>query len=254
MDRERILTQLVEMTLYLGSPEKDYVIMGEGNTSARSGENTFWVKASGSSMVSIRIDDFVEIQIDRILKVLDNKDARDEDITEAYDHARVNPSVSVRPSIETILHALALQNCQANFIGHTHPLFVNMILCSKKADEALAGRLFTEEVTFCGLAPAIMSYRDPGLPLARGFQNTILDYQNSYGESPRLVLIKNHGMIAIGKSAQEVKNITDMYDKVARVLLGTYFLGGPNFLTREQIDRINTRPDEIIRLQKLGSL
>jgi hypothetical protein len=54
-------------------------------------------------------------------------------------------------------------------------------------------------------------------------------------------------MIALGKSAADVENITAMAVKAARVLLGTYALGGPHFLTPEHADRIHTRQDEHYR-------
>jgi len=48
-----ILSQLVEMTRTLGQPHLDYVIIGEGNTSARIDEASFWIKASGQGMEHI---------------------------------------------------------------------------------------------------------------------------------------------------------------------------------------------------------
>jgi hypothetical protein len=38
-----------------------------------------------------------------------------------------------------------------------------------------------------------------------------------------------------------------MYVKTARVILGTYALGGPHFLSQSAVDRIHTRPDEDYR-------
>jgi len=40
--------------------------------------------------------------------------------------------------------------------------------------------------------------------------------------------------------------------KAARILLGTYAVGGPRFLSEEEIARIHTRLDEHIRQAKLG--
>ena len=44
------LDRLVAMSRGLGDPANDYVILGEGNTSARHDAETFWVKASGSEL------------------------------------------------------------------------------------------------------------------------------------------------------------------------------------------------------------
>jgi hypothetical protein len=44
-----------------------------------------------------------------------------------------------------------------------------------------------------------------------------------------------------------------MYVKTARVLLGTYALGGPRFFTPENVARIHTRPDEAYRQNLIGN-
>ena len=59
-------------------------------------------------------------------------------------------------------------------------------------------------------------------------------------------------LIALGKTAGEVESSTAMYVKTARILLGTYALGGPNFLTPEHVSRIYTRPDEKYREKQIG--
>ena len=119
--------------------------------------------------------------------------------------------------------------------------------CSRKAEEAIAGRLFPDEIVYCGPAPIYVPYTDPGVPLARTFRAAIDRYLHEYQENPKVILMQNHGLIALGKTASEVENITAMYVKTARVILGTYELGGPHFMTPEAVARIHTRPDELYR-------
>ena len=47
---EDTLDQLVALSNRLGDPAHDYVILGEGNTSARADAGSFWVKASGAEL------------------------------------------------------------------------------------------------------------------------------------------------------------------------------------------------------------
>ncbi|MCP4538861.1 MAG: aldolase, partial [Chloroflexi bacterium] len=56
------LTQLVAMSNNLGDPALDYVILGEGNTSARADDDTFWVKASGVNLRMIDAGGFVRVR------------------------------------------------------------------------------------------------------------------------------------------------------------------------------------------------
>ncbi|MGQ9626808.1 MAG: class II aldolase/adducin family protein [Anaerolineae bacterium] len=252
--KKEILKTLISMSRSLGEPEKDYAILGEGNTSARIDESTFFVKASGAQMSIIDEAGFVEVRFEPVLAMLEGGDLTDEEIKRRLTEAKADPQAPVHPSVETVLHAIALTTGEASFVGHTHPTAVNSILCSKKAEEAIKGRLFPDEIVVCGLAPAYVPYTDPGLPLSRKVKEVMLSYAERYGEMPRVILLQNHGLIALGKSAKQVEDITDMCVKTARVLLGTYALGGPNFMEGWAVERIRTRPEELYRRKVLGHI
>lgn len=247
MPEPDILTQLVAMSRNLGNPALDYVILGEGNTSARADSETFWVKASGIELRTIEPDGFVRVCFDRVLDLLQTGTPGDDEVKAGLEAAKVDPTARRRPSVETVLHALALQVPGISFIGHTHPTAVNAILCSESAKEAIAGRLYPDEIVYCGPAPVYVPYTDPGVPLARRVQTEIARYLDDYGERPKVILMQNHGLIALGQTAADVENITAMYVKTARVLASTYALGGPHFLSVRDVERIHTRPDELYR-------
>lgn len=244
---EDMLSRLVAMSCRLGDPANDYVILGEGNTSARADEETFWVKASGVCLQAIEADGFVHVRFEPVLAMLDGPDLSDEEIRQALGAAKVDPQVRERPSVETVLHALALNLPGIHFVGHTHPTPVNALTCSASFETAVSGRLFPDEIVYCGPAPAIVPYTDPGLPLARKVREIIACYLDDHGEPPKVILMQNHGLIALGRTAQEVENVTAMAVKTARVLLGTGAAGGPHFLSAQAVERIHTRPDELYR-------
>lgn len=247
------LEQLVAMSRHLGDPALDYAILGEGNTSARADAETFWVKASGVELRTIGPEGLVRMRFERVLSLLERGDLGDAEVKAGLEAAKADPTVQARPSVETVLHALALQLDGIQFVGHTHPTAVNAVLCSAKAEEAIAGRLFPDEIVYCGPAPIYVPYTDPGVPLARAVRRAMADYQAQYGQPPKVILMQNHGLIALGRSALEVQQITAMFVKVCCVLLGTYALGGPQFMSEAAVARIHTRPDEQYRRQKWGA-
>jgi ribulose-5-phosphate 4-epimerase/fuculose-1-phosphate aldolase len=59
--------------------------------------------------------------------------------------------------------------------------------------------------------------------------------------------MENHGVIALGGTAQEVLNITHMLVKTCRILAFSLAAGGPRFLKPGEVDRIDKRPDELAR-------
>ena len=240
------------MSNNLGDPALDYVILGEGNTSARADADTFWVKASGTELRTIEASGFVRVRFDRVLALLDAGDLSDDEVKAGLEAAKVDPAVTARPSVETVLHALALQLEGVHFVGHTHPTAVNTVLCSQQAEEAVSGRLFPDHIVYCGPASVYVPYTDPGVPLARAIRDSMAQYVDEYREVPKVILMQNHGLIVLGRTGQEVEDVTAMAVKAARVLLGTYTLGGPHFLTAQAVDRIHTRPDEAYRRKVSG--
>lgn len=250
------LDRLHTLAHWLGDPANDFAILAEGNVSAAVGEDktTFWLKASGSSMGTMRHDQFVLMDTARSLSILDHETLPDDEIKRLLFAARVDQESPLYPSTEAALHAVCLTDGGAGAVGHTHPTPFLSLLCSDRAEEALAGRLFPDEIVVCGIAPCFVGYHDPGPPLARAARTAIREYVATYGEPPKVVLLKNHGLFALGKDTAEVQRVTMMAVKVARALIGTLMIGNPNFLTPAQADRIRTRPDEHFRQKMLKDL
>ena len=246
-----ILEQLIQLSHTLADEKYHLAMLGEGNTSANCQDGTFWVKASGSQMATIDASGFSLVNLNAIMKLLGQKTLSDEEINRGLNDALVNKNHR-KPSVETFLHALFIQEGGANWVGHTHPISILSILCSKSGAEPFLKHLYPDEIVVCGDAPVVVPYTDPGLPLAQAARKELQHYQDERGHSPKVVLMENHGLIALGQTAQEVVNISLMSDKWAHVLRGTYALGGPQYLSKEQADRIENRPDEHYRWRQLA--
>ncbi len=254
------LEELIDLSTRLGDPAHDYVILGEGNTSALNPDGTFWVKASGYQLPTIGSTGFVRVSLERALAILKDEELSDSEIKARLLDVRVDPDTGrwpapnseTRPSTETVFHALCLSLDDVNFVGHTHPASVNALACSELFEEAFSGRLFPDEIVVCGPAPVLVPYIDPGIPLAREIRRRINAYIETYAERPRVILMQNHGLVALGRTFEQVENITAMMVKTSRVLLGAYAAGGPRFLSSTNVDRIHTRPDEAYRRNLLG--
>jgi ribulose-5-phosphate 4-epimerase/fuculose-1-phosphate aldolase len=75
---------------------------------------------------------------------------------------------------------------------------------------------------------------------------------DKFGHAPKLILMENHGMVALGQTPREVISISLTADKWARTLLGTFKLGGPSFLSEQQARRIESSPDEAYRRKRIS--
>jgi rhamnose utilization protein RhaD (predicted bifunctional aldolase and dehydrogenase) len=243
---DNILDQLVTMSNHLGDPALDYAILGEGNTSARADAGTFWVKASGTELRTVGREGFVRISFERALALLNATELTDAELTQGVADARVDSAIGVgpapddglRPSTETAFHAVCLSLEGVDFVGHTHPTAINAIACSQRFEEAVSGRLTPAEVMICGPASAIVPYAHPGVPLARAVRASVEQYVDEHHELPKMMLLQNHGLVALGRNPQEVQAITAMAVNAARVLVGTYALGGPRYLEPKSVKRL----------------
>jgi len=245
------LAPLLDMTRTLGQPHMDYVIIGEGNTSCRIDDDSFWIKASGQQMNGITENGFVAVKFAPILEMLEQP-ANMLDLAEQkaiMQAAKVDPHAPGIPSVEVSFHAMLLHECGVKFIGHTHPTAVNRLMCSVRGREFAANRMFPDEAVVCGPESAYVPYIDPGLPLALAIRKAARGYMQDWEESPKVILLANHGLIVLGQTPQEILNITAMAVKAANIFYGAYTVGEPVFMTREQVLHIVQRPDEIYRRQ-----
>jgi rhamnose utilization protein RhaD (predicted bifunctional aldolase and dehydrogenase) len=248
---DEILEQLTALSHHLGDPDRDYAMLGEGNTSARVDEESFFVKASGQQLGTITPAGFCQVSFARVLPALDGPDLKDTEVKAVLQDSRMEGGSSAMPSVETFLHAYLLTLPGIQFVGHTHPTAINSILCSRISRELVTGRLFPDEIVCCGVAPCYVEYVDPGIVLAKQLKRRVEEYREEYGELPKAIWMENHGFIAIAPTPKDVRTITAMAVKAARILIGTYALGGPRFLTPEHVSRIHTRPDEHYRQKQI---
>ncbi|MBN1979146.1 MAG: class II aldolase [Anaerolineae bacterium] len=224
-----LLEQLIEMTREIGEPARDYVIQGEGNTSARIDGDTFWIKASGADPVSADARSFLRVRLGDALEIIGGPSMTEQEVRARLTAAKVDPSAPGSPSIETATHALCLSLGGATFVGHTHPTPVNAILCARDAQAAFAGSAYGHEALVCG-KPLFVPYAPVGQPLARLVHEGLQTYQDRHGQPPRVILLQNHGLVALGRTPDEVLYSTALMVKTARILLGTRAWGGPHFV------------------------
>ena len=243
------LEKLVDLSRELGREERRLTILGEGNTSAALDDGTFYVKASGHQLGTITRDGFSRVRLDDVMKLLDGSARGDEALHEALMASLVKGS-EAKPSIETLLHALCLREGGAKFVGHTHAEACTAILCSAHGAEPFLSHIFPDAIVVCGKVPAVVPYADPGFELAVAVRRCLRDY--AHARRPKLILLVNHGIMALGQTAAEVLNITLMAEKWARILHGALSVGGPRYLSTAEVDRIDQRLDELYRRQRLS--
>ncbi len=245
------IADLLELSHQIGREDRQLAILGEGNTSVRLSPTQFAVKASGARLADLKESEVTVCDTARLLALLDRKSLPDAEVEKALRESRINPE-GPKPSLEAAFHAWLLTLDGVGFVGHCHPLRANQILCSPRARDFAEHRMFPDEIVFCGPASVYVPYADPGLPLAWQIRERTKDYLRDHDRVPKLIVLQNHGVIALGNSPQAVLACLLMADKAAAIFAGAAAMGGPTFLLPPHVERISARPDEAYRQGRLN--
>ncbi|GAA1248221.1 hypothetical protein GCM10009609_09570 [Pseudonocardia aurantiaca] len=239
--------ELVALTRRLGDPAADLVVLAEGNTSTRLDGDRFAVKASGARMDAAEAEHFVVGELAELLAVLDGGAA---DQTDQADLTGLLAAGDARASIETLVHVAALA-AGATWVAHTHPTAVVGLLAVTDAEALWSAPFFPDEAVMLG-EPVWVPYATPGIALGLAVHAAIRDRLDRDGTPPRLVLLGNHGIVALGSTASEVETVTTMAVKAARVRGVALAAGTPAPLDPQHARELACRPDESARRAMLG--
>jgi len=251
MTRQEKLAELLRLSHELGNPLRSLAILGEGNTSTKLDEKSFLVKASGTCLGTLKDDEVVECSFAAIHALLAKENLTDKEVDSGLMDARVDKSNPRKPSVEALFHGYFLSLPEVEFVGHTHAPAVTGILCSPRAKEFATKRIFPDEIVCCDVESVWVPYTDPGLSLAHAIQKATEQYRKRRGRVPRVVLIQNHGIVTLGRTADGVLAAMLMAEKTAQIWTAAANLGGPNFMTPQNVARISGRPDEAYRRKVL---
>ena len=244
------LKALLDLSHEIGREDRQLAILGEGNTSMKLNNEQFVIKASGCCLATLTQNEVTVCDTGKVLGILEKRQLTDPELEEQLLEARVG-GAGQKPSVESMFHAWLLTLREVNFVGHCHPTAANQVLCSPRARDFAERRLFPDEVVYCGPQSVFVPYADPGLALAREIAERTRAFIEKEGSVPRLILLQNHGIIALGSTPQAVMACLMMATKAAGIFMGAAAMGGPNFMTAQHVDRIAGRPDEAHRQRQL---
>ena len=131
--------------------------------------------------------------------------------------------------------------------------------CPRQTPEQLARSQITDQLLH-RVGPSIIAQARAraarslarGVPLAQAIRRAVTAYVKRLSRPPRVILLENHGLIALGGTPEAVLAATLMAVKAAEIFTGASALGTPRFMTPASVARIAGRPDEHYRQKALG--
>jgi len=215
----------IEDLLSMSHELSRHTVGAEGNTSVRM-DNYFFIKASGCELRSLREDQIIKC------------DLKGNQLNNFH----------LKPSLETNFHSLMYEKTDCIYVAHTHPTETLKIICTNNVDKFSKERIFPDQVVYNGEESCVVDYAHPGTELRINIQKSLEQYIQIKKYFPDLFLLKNHGIICIGKTAKKCVFSTDICEKAANIFLSP--LEGINFLSPIEKKKIVNDKKEKYRREK----
>ncbi len=183
-----MLSELARMSGAVGA-RTDYVQGGGGNTSVKLDGGLMAIKASGFRLTQVtETDGFA---------VVETATLKDVTVEKGYQPRR--------PSVEVGFHALL-----GKYVLHTHPVYVNLALCSKSLETRLPEIMGASYPYIC------VPYINPGDALSHAIKANLKP-------DTKAVFMQNHGLVVTADTADECLAIHEDINKRFATAYGVTF-------------------------------
>ena len=229
-----LINDFIELARLLGEHPARLAIWEEGALALKVNGAHFVVTRRGASLATLERDDLVYLDHAKMIELA----AADAVSAEDLAAARMDPEEGPMPCLNALLFAHLLSLEGVRFAAHIHPPVVDQITASPRARQFADRRTLFNETFALGAASLLVPYTDAGLPLAREMQRKLLLWRDRYKSVPRVILIQNNGVIVLGNKSREIVRTIELLIKYAEVFVGASVLGGPVFLTPQNVSNI----------------
>ena len=182
-DSDAIRNEVINFCSVIGADPM--LVQGAGGNISWKDGNTLWVKASGTWLSDSKVDNiFVPVELDHLQSAI--KEGNFSIIPKV-----IGRSI-LRPSIETLLHALL----DFRVVVHVHAIEALTLLVRNDPIEEISKKLKNN------IPWVLVDYKKPGFDLARAISNKIND-----NLGVQIIFLQNHGIVIGGSNVSEVNNI-----------------------------------------------
>jgi len=186
--------------------EREMVASNDGNLAVKVGEDRILVTPAGKSKGFLTEDDLVLTDLDG----------------NVVDGSGREVTSEIR-----IYMRIYKKRCDVGAAVHAHPLYATSYAASGKT---INSAILPESVLALGHVP-LVPYGTPGT-------DELADRIEEYLEEHDVILLQNHGALALGSDVVKAYHRIESLEHTARITYLAETLGGPDYLTPEQIGDI----------------
>ncbi|MEE8442803.1 MAG: bifunctional rhamnulose-1-phosphate aldolase/short-chain dehydrogenase [Dehalococcoidia bacterium] len=225
------LERLVYQSRLIGA-DPTLVIWGGGNTSLKVTRTDFrgretrvlLVKGSGSDMKSAEARDFPGVRLEDVLPLFERSAMSGEDVSDYLERCLMEPG-SLRPSIETLLHAFLPQTS----VVHSHADAILSLTNTSEPQETIRQAFGNDLV--------VVPYRLSGFLLSREVALAALKHPGAKG-----VVLLNHGLVTWGSTPKasydgHIELVTQAEEYISKRSAGRVVFGGIKVVALDEVER-----------------
>jgi ribulose-5-phosphate 4-epimerase/fuculose-1-phosphate aldolase len=232
---DSLITEILTLAQSLGNHPARLILAEEGSLASRFTDTRIAITRRGAHLAVLQAADFVHFDLQRLNEIISKDPVPPEDIAATQLHTEYG----AEPHEDLTLFAWLLALDPALGIAvHIHPAIVDQITASPRARQFADRRTVHNEVLALGSASLLVNYAEPGLGLTREIQKKMILWRDRNKSVPRVILVQNHGVILLGRTAMGLLRSIDALLKYAELFAGASLLGGPVFLTPQAITQI----------------
>ena len=210
-----MLTNLKKISRRIGE-RFDLVQAGGGNTSIKDTNGRMYIKASGVRLSDVQSEkQFAVLNYPKLLDLYHNinwqyLDRKNCEIKANSIIADCNLTSDIRPSIETLLHAVCPDS-----VVHTHPLVVLKAFSGGQNQQKFSD-IF-----------AFVPYSTPGIDLTLALDKSRNNFINHHSNEPEAIILENHGMVVYAENPElafekTLSILTHIQEKIGWIILNDY--------------------------------
>ncbi|GAB6109651.1 class II aldolase/adducin family protein [Fusibacter bizertensis] len=185
----------------------DLIQAGGGNASSKTQDDVtkraiMRIKASGFLMSEVDENNGYStinlLKVQQLIEAVSNGSIEIED-EKMQNEIMIEANLSsLRPSIETYLHALLPQK----HVLHLHS-YVALLYASSHAFKEITEHQFDTALNN-EMDMLYVGYEKPGIKLAMALKEKLEQFQSIYHKMPRVIILQNHGIIYAANSLEEI--------------------------------------------------
>ncbi len=163
------------------------------------------------------------------------------DISKFYDPLPDIEPLPFNPVLEKVMPALRmiLSEDEPKVICHRNNALFNMFSINQQEFQKISHPLTPDIIVYCKSRYIYIEQSSSAEKIVDSFRNQLEKFIAEYGFPPKIVAIKNMGVLSVDDSYKSAQQVLDVYEDLVKISYYASFFGGIKLLTPEQVSFID---------------